>query len=209
MPELLRAVSSHLDLLFPPHLTDYAGALRVHLTPSDWDALLVWDLVSNHNLPQMRYPHIGTLALLAAAAAVEGDPENEIRMDEEPEDPRLRPSAEAVHARDAFRARMYDTLRAAFNTGAIGLEWPTSPCSNPTCSGDVAQDTAERRYRALAFDVCSDLAEDIVGSGDILDALCVCCREAVPRAGERLREQVWAWLCREDGEDLEDPFVVG
>ncbi|KZV73214.1 hypothetical protein PENSPDRAFT_683074 [Peniophora sp. CONT] len=209
IPELRRVVSTHLDLLFPPHLSDYAGALRAHLMPSDWEPLVVWDLVTKLNIPQTRYPHIETLALLAGATSVAVDAEAEVQMEDGTGDEGLHASSDALRARDAFRAHIHDALLAAFNTGAIGLEWQAMPCPNPSCVWEAAQDAAERRYRSLAFDVCGDLAEDIIGDSDILDGLCVNCREAVPRAGERLREQVWAWLCREDGEDLEDPFVVG
>ncbi|VDC05531.1 unnamed protein product [Peniophora sp. CBMAI 1063] len=209
MPELRQAVITHLDLIFPPDLTDYAGALRAHLIPSDWDPLVVWDLVTKHNLPQMRYPHVGTLALLAAATSVGEDTEDQVKMEEDNNDEECCPSSDAIRARDAFRAHMLSSLHAAFATGAIGLEWPAMPCPNVGCGWEAAHDVTERRYRSLAFDVCSDLAEDIVGNGELLDALCPSCREALPRAGERLREQVWAWLCREDGEELEDPFVLG
>lgn len=209
MPDIRRAISTHLDLLLPPHLTDYAGALRAHLTPSDWDPLVVWDLVMKLDLPQTRYPHVETLALLAAATSVKENTEGEVQMDTDMEHDGLRPSPNSIQARDTFHAHMLNALRSAFSTGAIGLEWGAMPCPHATCGWEAAQDAAERRHRSLAFDICSDIAEDIIGNSEILDSLCLSCREAVPRAGERLREQVWAYLCREDGEDLEDPFVVG
>ena len=178
----------------------------MHLTPSDWDPLIIWDIATKLDIPQGRYPHIQTLALLSASTSGGDIHDTDDMMDEESVLHR-HPSSDAILAREAFRTKMHGALHTAFSTGAIGLEWPVQ-CLSADCSWEAARDGAERRYRALAFDVCSDLAEDIIGSSEIVDSLCVSCREAVPRAGERLREQVWAWLCREDGEDLEDPFVV-
>jgi hypothetical protein len=169
---------------------------------------MAFQLIEQYAVRPEQFPSVRTLALYAAAADVgeeykgkSGGMSTEVSA----------ANRNAVKERDAFRARFIHTINEAFQSGSIGLEWlscPAGGCPDPT-STELIQDAAEDRYRSFAFDIFSDDPQEVIGGRNNLEVLCESCKDLVGHAAERLREQVWAYLCWRDGEEmLEDPLMV-